>query len=98
MKKDTEKTKVIFKKFRKEGDIIAFFPEMVASLTPCDCLTYMHVGQHGAGSTMLTNVVPAKPSEYAYLKAELEEMGYNLDIKKKFTRKDFETRQKQLKN
>ena len=44
---------------------------------------YAHVGQHGSCSYdwYITDTKPAKPDEYANLKAELESIGYDLDIK-----------------
>ncbi len=84
MKKDIFKTKVIFRKF-KDGEIIAIFPEIMWSDDPPYLSSYLHVGQHGACDYgHLRNLTkPAKPKEYADLMAELESIGYNLDVRKK---------------
>lgn len=93
MPKDEEKTIVIFRKYVKTkwtpeygvGDIIALFPDEVDS--PGYINSYQHVGQHGSAdyNTVMRMTKPAKPSEYAELKEELESMGYNLEVKQKRT-------------
>jgi hypothetical protein len=81
-----EQTKVIFRKFTGDGSIIAQFPELPADVHAGHCLSYQHIGQHGAASIDLAHVtVPAKPAEYARLKAELEAIGYNLETVKRAT-------------
>ena len=70
--------KVIFRKFKQGGDIIALFPEqgnkknlMVGS--------YMRVGQHSDADYIgeIAATTPAKESEYAELLAELKSIGYD---------------------
>ena len=79
------KTVVIFRKF-DDGDIIAMFPEDPGTLDPCTCSSYQQTGQHGAASITLAQCTkPASPAEYADLKQELESLGYNLEIKLRFT-------------
>jgi len=97
MEKDKEKTKVIFRKFIN-GDIIALFPEIEGGANQKgECMSYMHVGQHsGAAYALIYNTKPAKPDEYADLFAELEGIGYNLDVKKKITKRWFEIKKKKL--
>jgi hypothetical protein len=84
MKQDTEKTTVIFRKFR-QGDIIALFPMINADNKPGHFQSYQHIGQHGAASRdlMQAYTIPARDQGYRELKAELENIGYNLDIKKR---------------
>ena len=84
MKQDTERTTVIFRKFR-QGDIIALFPMINADDKPGHFLSYQHTGQHGAASAALLQAytIPAHDQEYRELKAELENIGYKLDIKKR---------------
>lgn len=92
------KTKVIFRVFGKDkkhdqinhieyGTVIAIFPEEVGNINHHTCMSYMHVGQHGVcspdGIIYVTRL--AKPEEYASLKAELESIGYDLDIRKKYS-------------
>jgi hypothetical protein len=80
------KTDVIFRKW-SNGDVIALFPGLAFNPnTAAYCSSYEHVGQHGAASVDLTaTTCPAKPDEYAGLKAELESRGYSLRVVKRFT-------------
>jgi len=81
MNKDNFKTVVIFRKF-KDGDVIALFPYMISSGS--DISSYMHIGQHGSAGRFLTlSTKPASQNEYNDLKSELENLGYNLEIKKR---------------
>jgi len=77
-------TKVIFRKFKQGGDIIALFPEIPGTNSPKTCQNYMHIGQHGHGSADCGATVPAKRAEYMPLKKELESLGYNLEVVSKF--------------
>jgi len=88
MEKDIVKTKVIFRVFKGkyEGEVVAIFPEHVATINAAYCESYMNIGQHGScdpiGLISVTKL--AKPEEYKNLKAELENhYGYNLEIIKK---------------
>jgi hypothetical protein len=87
MTKDKHKTRVIFRKFKKGGDIIALFPELPGTNKwYADCESYMHTGQHGAASIDIASVTKrAEPHEVAPLKKELEGIGYNLEVITKFT-------------
>lgn len=89
---DTEKTIVVFRKFRKEGDIIAMFPLINADNNKGACMSYQHIGQHGAASYDLVNAytIPALEREYTELKKELESIGYNLKIQKRIIKKWFQ--------
>ena len=87
MEKDQHKTKVVFRVWKgakhEKNPVIALFPDIDEGHG--DCTSYMHVGQHGAASYAgcIKITRPAKPSEYASLKRELENIGYNLDVRKK---------------
>jgi hypothetical protein len=76
---------VIFRKF-PDGDIIALFPYLSAEcLNPWPCQSYMRVGQHGAADPPIVHdTCPARPHEYAALKAELEHIGYRLMVRQRF--------------
>jgi hypothetical protein len=81
-------TRVIFRKWRDTGEIIALFPEIKSSRGMCE--SYMQIGQHGGAdySYLVAGwygpTVPATPEEYADLLAELEDIGYDdLLIRKK---------------
>ena len=93
---DTNKTKVIFRRFHN-GDIIALFPELPGTMDPGTCLSYEHTGQHGAASISLVEVYPlATPAEYRDLQSELAGLGYNLHIMKRFNRAHLATRRASL--
>jgi len=94
MEKDTEKTVVIFRKFRDyEKDVIAIFPEELGSYK-YTCNSYLHIGQHGSVDandiSFFTDL--ATEEEYSDLKKELENIGYNLIVRRKITRKMHEKR------
>lgn len=77
------KTKVIYRTFRRDGGgTIALFPEKPHDRTGDFCVSYMHIGQHGAASPMGTDFCqrtrPATPEEIDPLRRELERIGYNL--------------------
>ena len=58
------KTKVIFRTFRKGGDVIAYFPEIPADRCPSHCMSYAHCGQHGAALAYWSGTTrPATPAE-----------------------------------
>ena len=79
----TEKTKVIFRKF-PDGEVIALFPELPGDSDILNCLNYMHIGQHGNGEALLIGK-PAKPEEYKELFDELTAIGYNLTVVSRFS-------------
>jgi hypothetical protein len=64
----------VFKSGMKE--VIALFPEVVADNYPPHCLSYMHVGQHGAADYdgVIRGSRPATPEESAPLRRELESL------------------------
>ena len=76
---DKERVRVIFRKFADNGEVIALFPDLPFDNSG-NITSYMHVGQHGAASPRLKGTHPASEAEYADLKAELEQIGYELDI------------------
>ena len=75
-----DKTKVIFRKDKEDGDIIAVFPEDKQDNGMIGC--YAHIGQHSTMSLdYYKKTIPATPEEYKDLKAELEnKVGYNLEV------------------
>jgi hypothetical protein len=85
MKKDKEKTEVVFLFNDYENDLFAFFPNESYSNDPNDDFytSYCHVGQHSACHIDYANDSRfATKEEYKDLKKELEELGYNLTILK----------------
>lgn len=81
-KAPSEAVKVIFRKY-PDGEVIALFPYMMAVDGTPFCTTYLHVGQHGDGtySWIVESTVPATEAEYADLKKELTEIGYQLEVR-----------------
>lgn len=86
-------TKVIFRKF-KNGEVIALFPQEPATSDGWQCMSYMHVGQHGCADPMIVHVTqPAKWAELVELLRELQSIGYNeLNLCTKFTHNDYKVR------
>ena len=77
-------TKVIFRKFKNDGSIIAVFPENVESNYKISC--YMHVGQHFSidYDELKKESTLATEEEYIKLKDELHNIGYiNIKVLKK---------------
>ena len=86
MIRDTHKTVVQFRKWKDTGEIIAIFPELPATNHPSGgCMSYMHVGQHGACGEIGHCTIATTPEEYAPLMRELESIGYNLRVVKRRT-------------
>ena len=93
-----ENTTVIFRRWKPEyaDGIIAIFPEIPSSIDGYHCSSYEQIGQHGGCDPILV-VSKTKPTkneqnspDYLNLKKELEDIGYVLDVKQRFTRKMFE--------
>src|SRR3989304_3134321 len=71
---------VVFRRWNDTGDIIALFPEIVADIDGLYCLSYEHVGQHGAADYhgIIQHTLPVTSKEYAGLAQELTQIGYSL--------------------
>ena len=67
--------RVIFRKWKSNGDVIAFFLDCPE--TPGHCLSYEHVGQHGKAAYPHPQTDPAEPWEYESLLKELITYGYD---------------------
>ena len=75
------KTKVKFLYHRKNKDLFAFFPEENEGGNYFRC--YSQVGQHSKCSQDYADLcIPALEPQYESLKAELEQIGYDLLIEK----------------
>lgn len=72
---------VIFRKYRKGGEILALFPDIVAD-PEGHVSSYQRIGQHGPANLKhcILITVPASPSEYQSLMKELEGIGYRLKV------------------
>ncbi len=79
--KDEHKTIVIFRKIK--GEVVALFPCLPGTNNANTCESYMHTGQHSAATTDTRGWPLATPEEYAPLARELEQIGYNLDIRRR---------------
>lgn len=98
--KDKHQTKVIFRKFKDNGQIIAIFPEELGSTSPYTSSSYMSIGQHSScdpvGLIPITKL--AKKSEYQDLARELKNLGYNLKVITRYKHSFLEVRRKLLEN
>ena len=63
--------KVLFRKDKRDGEVIAFFPQFKANYG--NLCSYVHMGQHGEASLdyYRTMTVPATEEEYTPLLREL---------------------------
>lgn len=87
------KTDVIFRKEKSgffKGNIYALFPHEVETYEG-HVACYFHVGQHSVAdyNYCVSTSVLATPDEYADLKAELEDRGYELNVIKKCNYKKY---------
>lgn len=85
---DEEATLVVFRTFNdKYQDAIALFPEHV-TYPNGDCESYQHLGQHGTANYnhCISMSRPSTEKEIQILKRELESIGYNLKIRKRYVR------------
>jgi len=77
---------VIFRKFKSEQDIIAFFPQQVNPYNGL-MMSYQHIGQHGEADYkgLLSITVLASKDEYLPLLIELQKIygECKLNIKQK---------------
>jgi hypothetical protein len=90
MKKDTNKTDVVFRIDTTpdfKGTCFALFPHEVADHSG-NVTFYQHVGQHSAADYgfCIQKSRPATNKEFADLKKELSGIGYNLNIVQKQNR------------
>lgn len=74
------KLKVIFRKCKDGGSIIAFLPELPANYGNIE--SYMHVGQHSEASIEFyrDGTIPAYEEDYKNLLEELESIYYDEDL------------------
>ena len=82
------KIKVLFRK-TKDGEIIAFFPEMTANYGKM--MSYMHIGQHGEASIeFYWETKKAAEDEYRPLLEEMKAIydDFELVVKQKICFKD----------
>jgi hypothetical protein len=92
--------KVVFRVWPDDKSCIALFPEIPGDSQPNTCMSFMHIGQHGAADyhEVIRSTRPASMDDYKHLKEELERHGYRLKIVQRCTRKDTEKRLATLAN
>ena len=106
---DTQKTKVIFRKWKKAIDpqqgIIAIFPEELATMCLCDCDSWELVDEFGESDVwspcnpgvVIKSTELATELEYQEEKNFLENhYGYNLTVLKRIPRTAEKVRKSQL--
>ncbi|GHV00891.1 hypothetical protein FACS1894159_07700 [Bacteroidia bacterium] len=71
-------TKVVFRKWRDGGQVVALFPEEVWSRSD-HIASCMHVGQHGGADCdhVVARALPAREPEYAAMLCDLISIGYD---------------------
>ena len=86
------KTTVIFR--ISDGEVVAVFPEEIGVRGQRYTMeAYVHNGQHSTcNADWYRTTRPATAEEYDALRRELISLGYDLDIRKKVTRKMEEKR------
>lgn len=75
-----EKVKVVYRRWRDTGTLIALFPELPADYRGIYCDAYETIGQHGGADYIgvIQATKPASTSEADDLAKELSRIGYNL--------------------
>jgi hypothetical protein len=93
-----DSTKVVFRVWLSDGDVIALFPEIPADNDGKLCQSFQHVGQHGGTDTAIVRE-RTRPAQFiraghkgdakavAELSRELRERGYKLDVRHRCTAK-----------
>jgi hypothetical protein len=77
----------IFRRWKDTHDVIALFP--FESHNATQCMSYMHVGQHGGAdyAHVVRATRPCKARCYDGLDKELTGIGYRLDIRQRKPKK-----------
>lgn len=93
-----EETKVVFRKFKDSGEIIAIFPQVPGDRDWWTCLSYMWDGHSSCDPQGLVSVTSlATEEEYRDTKRYLEGIGYNLRVMSRITGEDGQIRRAKLK-
>lgn len=94
--------KVIFRKDKKTGEVMAVFPSMAGDCFYfITCLCYSHVGQHSKTSFnyYYESTTPASETEYRDLLNELQSIYDNqLTVSSRITHADYANRKAQIEN
>jgi len=94
VKAKTEKTFVIFRRWKDTGTVIALFPTIPSDRHGWYCLSYEHVGQHGGADFhgVMQATTPARRQDTTRLRRELRRRGYRLAPIKRTTARMHEQR------
>lgn len=95
-----DQQRVVFRKWRDNGSVIALFPEIPTDLWGRYCEAYEHVGQHGGADYygVIQATVPATQPEYRSLADELTRIGYRLKPIKRASYSDHEQRRSEARS
>lgn len=88
MNTDTEETRVVIRRWRDTGDLIALFPDIDEGRGMIQ--SYMRVGQHGPASPAIvdrTRPADVDAEDVQRLLRELRAVGYCPRVVKRLTRK-----------
>lgn len=91
-------TKVIFRVYGN-NEVVAIFPEDLGTTNPYTCSAYTHIGQHFSvfPDSLIGETKPCPEDLYKDLKEELESIGYNLKVIKRYRGDHLVFRMNQLK-
>lgn len=70
--------RVVFRAWKSNGNVIAFFLDQPE--TPGHCLSYEHIGQHGAAAYPHSQTRAVTKEEYMPLFCELQRIGYTMRV------------------
>jgi len=97
MQPDEHVTPVIFKLDHDEKRPFAAFPQTPGTLDPYTMTAYVTVGGHvTASAEYVARCKPASPEQYAPLLAELQRIGYRLQIRRRATSYDLAKRRAEI--
>ena len=86
---------VIFRKFKDDNSVIAFFPTLVDSFSQFECMSYQRVGQHSTARVeLIAELKKCTVEEYIPLLNEIKGIydDYKLEIVDRSHRKYFTIR------
>lgn len=92
----TDSTKVVFRKF--QGEIVALFPEEPGTYDPATCSSYAQIGQHSVANyyDVIVRSSAATDAEASQLKAELQNLGYKLEVFRRSPSNAYQTRKAKI--
>lgn len=84
----SDPVKVLFRRDRENGEVIAVFPYLAGTNDPYTCTIYVHNGQHSSAPlhAMINTTDPCASPLTDDLHKELVRIGYNLTVVKRVNR------------